>query len=126
GPSRDDAGHRDREGPDGPGGFGGNGGPGGPPNPERFKGGPGGPPNPERFVEHALQFDANGDGMLDKSELLKFAEEMGRRAGGPGGGPERGPGTRWSGGPRDGDRPGNNGGQQRPDLPPLEPEPVTK
>ena len=72
-------------------------------------GGPGGPPNPERFVEHALEFDANEDGMLDKSELLKFAEEMGRRRGGPGGG--GGPGMRRPDGPRDGDRPGDNGDQ---------------
>lgn len=108
-----DAGPRDRgfgpppRGPGGPREFGG-------------PGGPGGPPNPERFVEHALQFDANGDGMLDKDELLKFAEEMGRRAGGPGGGGERGPGRRGPGGRPGGDRPDNDGDQKRPERPSLE------
>ncbi|MEZ6150002.1 MAG: EF-hand domain-containing protein [Pirellulaceae bacterium] len=108
-----------------PGGQGGQGGPrgqGGPGGPGEFggPGGPGGPPNPEQFVEHALQFDANGDGMLDKDELLKFAEEMGRRAGGPGGGGERGPGRRGPGGRPGGDRPDNDGDQKRPERPPLE------
>ncbi len=92
------------------------------PGPEGHRaGGPGagGPPNPERFVEHALQFDANGDGMLDKDELLKFAEEMGQRAGGPSGGPDRGRGERGPGGPRDGDRPPTED-QQRPERPAFE------
>ncbi|MCC7339216.1 MAG: EF-hand domain-containing protein [Pirellulaceae bacterium] len=109
-------------GPRGQGGPGGRRGPGGPGGPGEFggPGGPGGPPNPEQFVEHALQFDANGDGMLDKDELLKFAEEMGRRAGGPGGGGERGPGRRGPGGRPGGDRPDNDGDQKRPERPPLE------
>ncbi len=129
-PPRDDADRPHREGPPshgfgtppgrpgeptGPRGFGGPDGPRGPDGP----GEPGGPPNPERFVEHALEFDANEDGMLDKDELLKFAEDMGRRQGGPG----AGPGMRRPGGPRDSDRPRNNDDQprpQRPDRPPLE------
>ena len=109
--SRDGADRPGREGPPargfGPPPFG----PGGPSG----NGGPGGPPNPERFVEHAMEFDANGDGMLDKSELLKFAEAMGRRNNGPGGGPESGPGMRRPGGPGDGDRPDKNGDQPRPE-----------
>ena len=57
-------------------------GPGGP-----GQGGPGqrGPGNPEMFVNHAMQFDANGDGKLDKQELAKFAQQVGRGPGGPGG-----------------------------------------
>lgn len=104
-------------GPGGPDGLRGFGGPGGPDGPRGLGGpvGPGGPPNPERFVEHVLEFDANKDGMLDKQELLKFAEEMGRRRGGPGGG--GGPGMRRPDGPRDGDRPGDNSDQQRPEHP---------
>lgn len=127
-PRRGDADRPRRDGPPDR-GFGpppgGPGGPSGPGGPQGFggPGGPGGPPNPERFVEHALQFDANEDGMLDKSELLQFAEEMGRRHGGPGGGPERGPGMRGPGGRPGGDRPRDGGDQQRPerpDRPPLE------
>lgn len=60
-------------------------GPGGPFG--RGPDGPPGPPNPERFVEHALTFDADDDGKLDRDELLKFAQEMTdrrRRFGGPG------------------------------------------
>jgi translation initiation factor IF-2 len=97
----------------------GRGGPGG--------GGPGGPPSPERFVEHAMKFDADGDGKLDREELTKFAEDIQRMRGGPGAGRggsgdrggrgERGPGPgpggfggpgSGSGGPPgspDGDRP---------------------
>lgn len=56
---------------------------------------PGGGPDPRRMVEHALQFDADGDGKLDRAELQRFAEEFtrlgpGRNGGGgnaaPGGG----------------------------------------
>jgi len=76
--------------------------------------GPGGPqpPNPERFVEHAMEFDTNGDGMLDRAELMKFAEDMpNHRPGGQGrgpGGPEgRGPG-------------GDRGPSERPRRPAAE------
>ena len=70
-------------------------------------GGPGGqrrgPPSPERFVEHAMEFDADGDGKLDRSELTKFAEEMHamRMRGGPGG-PGGGGGGFQGGGQRSG------------------------
>ena len=38
-----------------------------------------GPPSPERMVEHAMTFDADGDGKLDRDELGKFAEGMRER-----------------------------------------------
>ena len=90
-------------------------------------GGPGGreqgpPPvehDPEQFVRHAMEFDADGDGKLNREELLKFAAQMppppqggpgGPGAGGPGGG--RGP---RGGGPGAG---GPGGGQPaRPTRP---------
>ena len=75
------------------------------------EGGPMGPPNPERMVEHAMHFDADGDGKLDKSEMMKFAQEFTSRTGRPGGpGGEGGPGGR---------RPDGEGGPggRRPDGP---------
>ncbi len=64
------------------------------------EGGPMGPPNPERLVEHAMHFDADGDGKLDKSEMMKFAQEFTSRMGRPGGpGGEGGPGGGRPGGP---------------------------
>ncbi|NDC53676.1 MAG: hypothetical protein EBZ74_05140 [Planctomycetia bacterium] len=102
------------------------GGPGGGPGGERR-----GPPSPERFVEHAMSFDADADGKLDRAELTKFAEEMHamRMRGGPGGegrgpgGQRRGPGGqgRGPGGPdgegdfRRGPPPGGDG--ERPQRP---------
>ena len=80
--------------------------------------GPGGPHDPERFVEHAMEFDADKDGLLSKEELLTFARE-GMRRGGPGGpgdgrGPEgRGPEGRGPGGRGPGDQPR----PQRPQRP---------
>lgn len=78
------------------------------------EGGPGGerrgPPSPERFIEHAFEYDADGDGKLDRSEFTKFAHafhEM-RMRGGPGGPPGRGDGPRAGGrgrGPGEGERP---------------------
>lgn len=64
--------------------------------------GPPPPPSPERMLEHALSFDADKDGKLDKLELRKFVEDFishhpGPPPGGPGGGPggrEGGPGGR--------------------------------
>ncbi len=76
------------------------------------QGGPTGPPNPERLVEHAMHFDADGDGKLDKSEMMKFAQEFTSHMGRPGGpGGEGGPGR--EGGPRGpgGGRPGGPGPQ---------------
>ena len=76
-----------------------------------------GPPSPERFVEHAMSFDADGDGKLDRAELTKFAEEFARMRGGPGGqggGPAggRGQGRGGPGGP-----PGAGDGGDRPVRP---------
>ena len=80
--------------------------------------GPKGPPNPERLVEHAMHFDADGDGKLDKAELTKFAEEFTSRARRPGGeGGHGGPGF----GPLDGpDSPGGNQEGDRPGRPAVE------
>ena len=104
GPREGRAGPGAREGRTGPGGGGPGGrGPGG--------GGPGGPPSPERFIEHAMEFDADGDGKLDRGELTKFAEEIHRMRGGPGGsgggrgGPGGGPGGQGGPGGRGGERP---------------------
>lgn len=77
-------------------------------------GGPGGPPNPDRLVEHAMHFDADGDGKLDKAELTKFAEEFTSRMGRPGG-------PRGEGGPRGG-RPPGAGRPGGPDAPGEDPE----
>ena len=49
-------------------------------SPGRGRGRGGG--NPDQFVQRALQFDANGDGKLDRQELLDFAQSMTRRRGG--------------------------------------------
>ena len=87
----------------GPGGREGRMGPGG--------GGTGGPPSPERFVEHAMKFDADGDGKLDRDELTKFAGEIQRMRGGPGGG-RGGPG-----GPGGGPGGPGGGGGERPQRP---------
>jgi len=83
--------------------------------------GPMGPPNPERFVDEAMRFDADGDGKLDKAELLKFAEEMADRRGPPPDDGGRGRGPRRSDGdrPPEGDRPPGDregGGRERPDA----------
>lgn len=118
-----------REGRSGPGSREGRMGPGG--------GGPGGPPSPERFVEHAMKFDADGDGKLDREELTKFAEEIQRmrggagggrsgpggaggfgERGGPDGGPARGAGGRGERGPGPGGFGGPDGpGGERPKRP---------
>ena len=93
---------------------GGPGGPGG--GPPQGEGGPGGPPTAERFMDHAMTFDADKDGKLDKAELRKMAaavvEEMGRRGGPPGdrGGPRGGEGGR-----RGGNREGG-GDRKRPAI----------
>ena len=78
-----------------------------------------GPPSPGRFIELAFEYDADGDGKLDRSEFTKFAHafhEMRMRGGpgGPGGPPGRGEGPRAGGrgrglsegrGPGEGERP---------------------
>lgn len=62
--------------------------------------GPMGPPNAERLIEHAMHFDVDGDGKLDKAELTKFAEEFVSRMGRPGGpGGDSDPGGRRPGSP---------------------------
>ena len=76
-------------------------------------GGPNGllpPSGPERMLEHALSFDADKDGKLDKLELRKFVEDFVSRHPGP---PPGGPGGGREGGPRG--RPGAREG-----APPLE------
>ena len=65
-------------------------------------------PGPERFVQHALTFDDDSDGKLDKSELTKLAREMGRRG--------RRPGRAGEGGPQ-GRRFGRGGNRGRPARP---------
>jgi hypothetical protein len=70
------------------------------------RGGFGGPPSPEMIVNNAMRFDADGDEKLDREELMKFAQEMGRRRG-AGNAPGRG-----DRGPDGGDRP--DGRPQRP------------
>ncbi len=59
------------------------------------------PPSPERFVDHAMTFDVDKDGKLNRDELMKFAMQMPNHQ--PGGGPpgDNPPGDRR----REGDRP---------------------
>lgn len=78
--------------------------PGGPPPGGAFPGGP--PPSSDELVSQSLEFDADGDGKLDKEELAKFAAKMAARPRGPG---ERGPGERGPGG-REGGKPGQGNG----------------
>ncbi len=61
-----------------------------------------GPQDPGRFVDHAMQFDANKDGLLSRDELMKFAKQMpGHRPDGDHAGPDdRGPDRRGSDRPR--------------------------
>lgn len=76
GPGPDPAGPDADGGPPGQGQFGqrGGNGQGGPGR------GPGGPPSPQRLVEHAMRFDADGDGKLSRTELLNFAKDFVRHA----------------------------------------------
>lgn len=64
------------------------------------RGGFDGPPSAEMIVNNAMRFDADGDGKLDREELTKFAQEMGRRRG------DGNPQGRGGRGPDGGDRPG--------------------
>jgi hypothetical protein len=61
------------------------------------------------MVEHAMHFDADGDGKLNRDELMKFAQDFARHAPPPrdGRGPGRGPDDEGpSGPPRDDNPPG--------------------
>ena len=51
----------------------------------------GGPPKPERMLQQAMEFDADSDGKLDKTELQKFFSQLGPppRHGGGGGSSDR-------------------------------------
>ncbi len=84
----------------------------------------------ERLVEHAMRFDTNGDGKLDRTELLNFAKDFVRhrtgRQGGRGGngGPGQdgpgfgGPGGRGGdGGQGPGGGPPNDDQSNRPQRP---------
>jgi len=77
--------------------------------------------NPERFVERALQFDRDGDGKLNKDELIEFARSMPGRGQGGGmmGGGFGGPGGPGGfGGPGGGQGPeGRRGGGEAPQRP---------
>lgn len=75
--------------------------------------GRGGPPSAEMMINHAMTFDADGDGKLSRAELTKFAEDVGRRRGGEGG-----PGGRGGDRPPQGGR-GDRGGE-RPRRPASE------
>ncbi|MAV35231.1 MAG: hypothetical protein CMJ59_07200 [Planctomycetaceae bacterium] len=79
----------------------------------------GGLGDPDEFVARALQFDQDGDGKLDRGELLKMAQGMARRRGGRGEGRgNRGFERRTRGGfggPNGGRRPG--GERRRPPRP---------
>ena len=82
-------------------------------------------PNPERLVERAMEFDRDGDGKLNRDELMEFARSMpgpgGPGPGGPGFGGGMPPGG--FGGPGFGGRfgggmpPGGFGGPERPRRP---------
>jgi hypothetical protein len=65
--------------PEFPGGPGGPDGPGGPAGPGGRQGGPGGPANAESFVSRAMEFDEDMDGKLSRVELMKMAQQLGRR-----------------------------------------------
>jgi hypothetical protein len=119
-------------GPDGQGpGGGGPGGPGGGGQGSGRRGGrrPNGPPTVEGFVAHAMKFDTNGDGKLDKTELTNFAKDFlrhaprgrGQHRGGPGGGGPGGPGGGPDGGgPGGGPPQGDSNRPERPERPPSE------
>lgn len=88
--------------------------PGRPPRGPEGEGRPTGGPEgggPEGFVRHAMSFDADGDGKLDRDELLKLAQSPPPRPGqgmrpGQGGGPPGGRGPGAGGAPGAGGRPG--------------------
>ncbi|HXY36222.1 MAG TPA: hypothetical protein VEI07_18440, partial [Planctomycetaceae bacterium] len=109
-----DAGSGPGGGPDGPGG------PGGGPGSGRRggRGRQGGPPTVEGIVAHAMTFDADGDGKLNRAELTKFAKDLVRHAPRPGRGQRNGRGGPGGGGPDGGPGDGPPGGDSnRPDRP---------
>jgi len=93
---------------------------------------PGGPDGggPEGFVRHALSSDADGDGKLNRDELMKLAQSPPPRPGqdmrpGQGGGPPGGRGPGAGGPPGAGGRPGRPGAEgggtpERPRRPSAE------
>jgi hypothetical protein len=86
-------------------------------------------PNPERLVERAMEFDRDGDGKLNRDELMEFARSMpgpggpgfggpgGPGFGGPGGGPPGLGGPGGPGGPGGGPGGPGFGGPERPRRP---------
>jgi Ca2+-binding EF-hand superfamily protein len=81
-------------------------GPAGTPSDDGPGRGPGGGFSAERMVQHAMQFDVDGDGKLSRNELASFAQECARHHAGERGG--RGPGRDYdgpAGPPSDDDRP---------------------
>ncbi|MFN5536819.1 MAG: hypothetical protein ACK5EN_15240 [Planctomyces sp.] len=111
--------------------------PGRPPGGPEGEGRPPGPPpggpeggGPEGFVRHALSFDADGDGKLNRDELMKLAQSPPPRPGqgmrpGQGGGPPGGRGPGAGGPPGAGGRPGRPGAEgggtpERPRRPSAE------
>ena len=54
------------------------------------RGGRGGGGQMERVIDHAFEFDKDGDGLLSREELTEFAKNMPQGGGPPGGGPPRG------------------------------------
>jgi hypothetical protein len=79
--------------------------------PGRGPSGPGMGPSPERMLAHAMEFDADKDGMLSKTELQNFFEDFTKRHSGRSrpagiGDPPGGDAAGRSNGPQ-GDRPSN-------------------
>ena len=74
-------------------------------------------PNPERLVERAMEFDRDGDGKLNRDELMEFARSM-PGPGGPGFGGGMPPGGFGGPGFGGGMPPGGFGGRFGGGMPP--------